>query len=123
MRSRLKSDQIDQIIRRLQSNEPISTRVFQQFLEECYRIVSHLYRRVRLDTIVYDPALREEIIEDVTINALIKALRQYNPSKAGFFTFYYSKSRSLMGVKQGFYYRRQRLINTKKYVDRVMFEE
>jgi len=114
--------EIENLIFRLQHSQIIYNQEFQRFLKDCKQIVTQLFYRYKLNTIVYKPCLREDIINDVAIEALVKALHSYDPTKSRFFTYYYNKSRSLMGVKQGIYYRRFHLINTVTHSDCIKGE-
>jgi DNA-directed RNA polymerase specialized sigma subunit len=115
---------VSALVKKLQNNQPVTQKDYLPLLIECRRIVVYMFRRYKLYSIITKKDLQEDVIDEVTIIALLKALRGYDERKGSKFqTYYFSKARSLMEVKQKYYFRRYSLINSLEYKDEITEDE
>lgn len=103
---------VDSIVSALQSKKGISNKDYQRVYRVCKKVSSKVFNQYGMNSIVHNPHLKEEIIEDVATMSLVKSIKGFNPEKkAKFFTYYYNKARSATRVHAMKCHRRYHLIN------------
>jgi len=108
----MKPKTIDSIVDALRNKCNISNQDYQQVYKHCKRVSSRAFNHYGIDSIIYNPNVKEEIIEDIATMSLVKALKTFNPTKkTKFFTYYYNKVRSATRVHAMKAYRRKNLLN------------
>lgn len=103
---------IHNIVDALRSNAPVSSKQYKFLYKNCNNVAKRIFNQYKLNELVYKPNYREELLEDITTMSLMKALKGYDRTKAGFMTHYYNKVRSYTRVQAGKTQRRYKLINT-----------
>lgn len=115
---------VSTLVKKLQKNQQVTQAEYLPLLIECRRIVVYMFRRYKVYSIITKKDLQDDVIDEVTITALLKALKGYDPKKGSKFqTYYFSKARSIMEVKQKYYYRRFSIINALEYKDEITVDE
>ncbi len=105
---------VDTIIAtKLQTKAYISSKEYIPFHKRCTRIANKALRSYGLDILLDSQAQKEDISEEVTSRALLKALAGYDPKcKAQFTTYFYNKARSCARVEVMKSNRRCKILNT-----------
>jgi hypothetical protein len=127
MKAKKSIKEVSSIIDALRGNKVVSNAEYKRVYTTCKRMSCKVFNQYGMGNIIYNPNTKEEVIEDITTIALVKALRGYKPSKkAAFMTYYYNKARSCARVHAGKCHRRFHLINATSldaYTDRENQEE
>jgi hypothetical protein len=79
---------------------------------QCIRLVKKACNRYHLNDLSYNSAVKLDIIDDIYINSLMKALRYHDNEKGSFSTYFFYKACSAARVEAGKLKRRSIIHNT-----------
>ena len=103
---------VQKTVSMLQKKQYVKQADYQRLYTVCSKVTGKIYKQYKMNDIVYKPNLRDEIIEDITVMSLAKALKTYDPTRnTQFLSYYYNKVRSSTRVHQNKCYKRQALLN------------
>lgn len=115
------------IATKLQAKAYVSSKEYTPFHKRCTRIATKALRSYGLDVLLDSQSQREDIMEEVTSKALLKALAGYDPKrKAQFTTYFYNKARSCARVEVMKSNRRIKILNAssiENYLDNESRDE
>lgn len=108
------------IARRLHKTGKVTAKEYATLYRGCKKISTKVYHQKKMGSIIYNPVVRQDVLDDITTMSLVKALKGYRPSKrAAFMSYFYNKARSYTRVQQGKMFRRFNLINASSLNDEV----
>jgi hypothetical protein len=112
MKTKVQVKTIDSIVSALRNKNNVTNQEYQKVYRHCKRVSGRAFDHYGMNSIVYNPSVKEDIIEDIATISLVKAIKGYNPNKnAKFFTYYFNKVRSYTRAHAGKAYRRRSLLN------------
>jgi len=117
-----KKDLLTSRFQKLRSNK-ISLKEYQLFKKQCIGIIKKLCIRYSLKNIVSKPIDIEDLVGEVYIISLTKAIKNFDSSKTHFSTYFYYKALSALRVELGKYKRRYNVLNTLPLISEIYSEE
>lgn len=103
---------VNATISNLLHNKAVTNSEYKTLYCRCRHVSGKVFHQYGIGSIIYNQNVQEDVIEDITTMALVKAIKGYRPNKkAHFLTYYYNKARSLARVHAGKCYRRHNLLN------------
>ena len=85
---------------------------YQKLLNHLKKLTLKACKRYKIFQLCSNPTEQEEVVHDVCVNALLKAIKSYNKKKSSFDTYFYYKASSLARVAAIKLKPRYKLINT-----------
>jgi hypothetical protein len=79
---------------------------------QCLRLVRKACRRYRIQDILHNKSIKEDIFDDICASSLVKSIKGYQKEKASFCTYFYNKACSAARNEVGKLKRRIKVNNT-----------
>ena len=101
---------LEEYIEKLKKNK-ITNKEYESLKIQCLRLVRKACNRYRINDILSNPSIKQDIYGEVYLKSLLKSLEGYDREKGAFSTYFYYKACSGARNEVGKLKRRFKLIN------------